>query len=135
MGGTITPPSDRQVISDLRQENTALRRILEQLARARTVKDLKAAQKEAQEEINGPVRQSKSIYWNRWDTAYEPPRLREVRGKMRVVPQYGGDGLYFLMEGSKKVNECSMTAQDARQRNADRTKNKIKALWHWSGRK
>lgn len=135
MGGTVEAPSDRQVISDLRKENEALRRILAKLAHARSVKALKDVQQEAREHLDDGVPRPKSIFWNRWDNGVSPPRLRTVRGKMKTVPQYGGDGLYYLMEGSYKVNELEMRADDARERNRDRKRHGIKSLWFWSGKK
>lgn len=135
MGGTLESPTDRQVISDLRKENEDLRRLVAKLTRARSVKALKDVQQEARELLDDNVPKTKGISWNRWDTTTCPPRLRTMRGKMKVVPQYGGDGIYYLMEGDHRVNEAPMNAADARVRNADRKRNGIRILWFWSGKK
>jgi hypothetical protein len=51
-----------------------------------------------------------------------------------ALPQYGGNGWYNLISFGMRVNKLVMTAEDAKERNADRKLHGIKSHWWWSGR-
>ena len=46
--------------------------------------------------------------------------------------QYGGDGLYYLMAGTRRINKTWMTAREAQNLNVAR-KQYGHPQWWWSG--
>lgn len=61
-------------------------------------------------------------------------QVKTFGGKVRELPpQYGGDGTYHLLSFGMRVNKQRMTANEARERNAERKKNGNESVWWWSG--
>ena len=62
--------------------------------------------------------------------------MRKPKTPARVLPraQYGGDGLYYLMDGTRRVNKMHMNRQTAKELNVSR-KLYGHPLWRWSGKR
>ena len=54
--------------------------------------------------------------------------------KLKQPGQYGGDGIYYLMEGTHKVAKIQMSARDAIASNLTRQRYG-QPQWWWSGRR
>ena len=52
--------------------------------------------------------------------------------KRKPAQQYGGDGLYYLMDGTRRINKTWMTERDAKNLNFTR-KQYGHPQWWWSG--
>jgi len=51
----------------------------------------------------------------------------------KLPAKYGGDGLYFLMDGTRIVNKCRMSRKTAKELNITRKKFGH-PQWRWSGK-
>ncbi|MEY4940750.1 MAG: hypothetical protein RIQ93_2485 [Verrucomicrobiota bacterium] len=54
--------------------------------------------------------------------------------QLKQPGQYGGDGLYYLLDGTRRINKIHMSARAARDLNISRKKHGF-AQWQWSGRR
>ena len=70
------------------------------------------------------------------------PFMKKLRRPSRVASseivlpprQYGGDGLYYLMDGTRRVNKMHMNRQTAKELNVSR-KLYGHPQWRWSGKR
>ena len=54
--------------------------------------------------------------------------------QLKQPGQYGGDGLYYLMDGTRRINKTWMTERDAKNLNFTR-KQYGHPQWWWSGKR
>ena len=58
--------------------------------------------------------------------------MKKPKPKQSV--QYGGDGLYYLLDGTRRINKAWMTERDAKNLNFTR-KQYGHPQWWWSGKR
>ena len=54
--------------------------------------------------------------------------------QLKQPGQYGGDGLYYLMDGTRRINKIHMSARDAIESNLTRQRYG-QPQWWWSGKR